>query len=199
MKEVENRQKLISLQLESVKAGSEQEYQLKIQQLVVQRDVELRQKELTEQMKLAVTEKYNKEIDDLSVQHENDTAKKQADALKLRLDNELAEAKLNGYSELELLRMQEQQKLELKDSLRRMEEESDAEFRARQLAADQEYLDAKQAVIDKEVEMQQIKVNPFLSWQGIFLICWNKRQEITRIWPSWRKYWLLRRFLSHKG
>lgn len=157
MKEMENRQKLISLQLESVKAGSEQEYQLKIQQLVVQRDVELRQKELTEQMKLAVTEKYNKEIDDLSVQHENDTAKKQADALKLRLDNELAEAKLNGYSELELLRMQEQQKLELKDSLRRMGEESDAEFRARQLAADQEYLDAKQAVIDKEVEMQQNK------------------------------------------
>ena len=157
MKEMENRQKLISLQLESVKAGSEQEYQLKMQQLVAQRDVELRQKELTEQMKLAITEKYNKEIDDLSVQHENDTAKKQADALKLRLDNELAEAKLNGYSELELLRMQEQQKLELKDSLRRMEEESDAEFRARQLAADQEYLDAKQAVIDKEVEMQQNK------------------------------------------
>ena len=157
MKEMENRQKLISLQLESVKAGSEQEYQLKMQQLVAQRDVELRQKELTEQMKLAITEKYNKEIDDLSVQHENDTAKKQADALKLRLDNELAEAKLNGDSELELLRMQEQQKLELKDSLRRMEEESDAEFRARQLAADQEYLDAKQAVIDKEVEMQQNK------------------------------------------
>ena len=157
MKEVENRQKLISLQLESVKAGSEQEYQLKMQQLVAQRDVELRQKELTEQMKLAITEKYNKEIDDLSVQHENDTAKKQADALKLRLDNELAEAKLNGDSELELLRMQEQQKLELKDSLRRMGEESDAEFRARQLAADQEYLDAKQAVIDKEVEMQQNK------------------------------------------
>lgn len=170
-----------------------------MQQLVAQRDVELRQKELTEQMKLAITEKYNKEIDDLSVQHENDTAKKQADALKLRLDNELAEAKLNGDSELELLRMQEQQKLELKDSLRRMEEESDAEFRARQLAADQEYLDAKQAVIDKEVEMQQIKVNPFLSWQGIFLICWNKRQEITRIWLSWRKYWLLRRFLLRKG
>lgn len=157
MKEVENRQKLISLQLESVKAGSEQEYQLKMQQLVAQRDAELRQKELTEQMKLAITEKYNKEIDDLSIQHENDTAKKQADALKLRLENELAEAKLNGNSELELLRMQEQQKLELKDSLRRMEEESDAEFRARQLAADQEYLDAKQAVIDKEVEMQQDK------------------------------------------
>lgn len=157
MKEMENRQKLISLQLESVKAGSEQEYQLKMQQLVAQRDVELRQKELTEQMKLAITEKYNKEIDDLSVQHENDTAKKQADALKLRLDNELAEAKLNGDSELELLRMQEQQKLELKDSLRRMGEESDAEFRARQLAADQEYLNAKQAVIDKEVEMQQNK------------------------------------------
>lgn len=42
-----------------------------MQQLVAQRDAELQQKELTEQMKLAIVEKYNKKIDDLSKQHEN--------------------------------------------------------------------------------------------------------------------------------
>lgn len=165
-KDIENRQKLIALQLESVKAGSEQEYQLKMQQLTSQRDAELNQKELTEEMKLAITEKYDKLIDDLSVQHETNIEKKQADAMKIRFENELAQAKLNGDSELELLRMQEQQKLELKDSLRQMEGESDAEFKARQLAADKEYLDAKQAVIDKEVGMERDKAEAIASLAG---------------------------------
>lgn len=165
-KDIENRQKLIALQLESVKAGSEQEYQLKMQQLTIQRDAELNQKELTEEMKLAITEKYNKLIDDLSVQHETDIEKKQAGTMKIRFENELAQAKLNGDSELELLRMQEQQKLELKDSLRQMEGESDAEFKARQLAADKEYLDAKQAVIDKEVGMERDKAEAIASLAG---------------------------------
>lgn len=40
-KELENRLKMISLQLESVKEGSEQEYQLKIQQLQAQQEAEL--------------------------------------------------------------------------------------------------------------------------------------------------------------
>lgn len=83
-KEIENRQKLIALQLESVKAGSEQEYQLKMQQLVAQRDAELQQKELTEQMKLTIMEKYNKKIDDLTEQHNNSIIKKQEDALRIR-------------------------------------------------------------------------------------------------------------------
>lgn len=165
-KDIKNRQKLIALQLESVKAGSEQEYQLKMQQLTTQRDAELSQKELTEEMKLAITEKYNKLIDDLSVQHETDVEKKQADAMKLRFENELAQAKQNGDGELELLRMQEQQKLELRDSLRQMESESDAEFKARQLAADKEYLDAKQAVIDKEIGMERDKAEAIASLAG---------------------------------
>lgn len=43
-KEIDNRTKLISLQLEAVKEGSEQEYQLKMQQLASQRDSELADK-----------------------------------------------------------------------------------------------------------------------------------------------------------
>ena len=57
--EIERRQKLIETQLDAVKAGSEQEYQLKMQQLIAQRDLDLSNTELTEQMKLAIRAKYN--------------------------------------------------------------------------------------------------------------------------------------------
>ena len=103
MKEVENRQKLISLQLESVKAGSEQEYQLKMQQLVAQRDAELANKELTEQMKIAITEKYNKLIDKLT----DERLKKEANAIKeaisLDMENALLQMQVDGASTLDIL------------------------------------------------------------------------------------------------
>ena len=83
-KDIANRQKLIETQLAAVKSGSEQEYQLKMQQLMAQRDMELSNTELTEQMKLAIKAKYDKQIDDLVTQREADTLKKQQDAVKVR-------------------------------------------------------------------------------------------------------------------
>lgn len=58
-KEVENRAKLIQLQLDGVKQGTEEEYNLRMQQLAVQREMELSEKGLTEEMKLAIVQKYN--------------------------------------------------------------------------------------------------------------------------------------------
>ena len=79
-KELENRLKMISLQLESVKEGSEQEYQLKIQQLQAQQEAELTSTEQTEEMKLAIKAKYNTKIDELATVHEQDIINKQQEA-----------------------------------------------------------------------------------------------------------------------
>lgn len=76
-KELENRLKMISLQLESVKEGSEQEYQLKIQQLQAQQEAELTSTEQTEEMKLAIKAKYNTKIDELATAHEQNIINKQ--------------------------------------------------------------------------------------------------------------------------
>lgn len=160
-KDIENRQKLIALQLDSVKAGSEQEYQLKMQQLVAQRDAELQQKELTEQMKLAIVEKYNKKIDDLSKQHENLRleSKKQflelelfitkegtdkklqltLDRLKLERDIELSNTKLT--EEQRLLIIKKYQKLQ-EDIYKKNEEDKAAQIREDQ---QKEYLAAEKA------------------------------------------------------
>lgn len=59
-KEIANRQKLIELQLESVKKGSDKELELKLEQLKIKRQADLSDTELTEEMKLAIIEKYKK-------------------------------------------------------------------------------------------------------------------------------------------
>lgn len=165
-KEIENRTKLISLQLESVKAGSDQEYQLKLQQLQIQRDAELADKELTEQMKLAIVDKYNKQMDDLVTQREQEISEKQQEAVRVRMENELMQLQQSGASELEILQEQASQKLELLNSLQQQEGESEQEFLNRKLQANQEYIDAKQAIADKEVEIEQTKLEAIESVTG---------------------------------
>lgn len=156
-KEIDNRTKLISLQLEAVKEGSEQEYQLRMQQLLAQRDAELADKELTEQMKLAIVDKYDKQMDDLILQREQEISEKQQEAVRLRMENEIMQLQQSGASELEILQEQASQKLELLNSIQQQEGESEEEFLNRKLQANQEYIDAKKAIADKEVEIEQVK------------------------------------------
>lgn len=156
-KEVENRTKLISLQLESVREGSEQEYQLRMQLIASQRDAELADKELTEQMKLAITDKYNKQMDDLVAQREQDISQKQQESIRLRMENEIMQLQQSGASELEILQEQAAQKFEFLSGIQQQEGESEQEFLNRKLQANQEYLDAKKAIADKEVEIEQTK------------------------------------------
>lgn len=162
-KELENRQKLISLQLESVKEGSEQEYQLRVQQLVAARDSELNQKELTEQMKLAIVAKYNKRIDDLSAQHDAEILQKQKEAIRVRFETEIAQAYGNEH---ELLRIKLEQKQSELDAIHQLEGESAEAFNLRKIEMQNEYLAAKQELANKEIEIEQAKYEAAASIAG---------------------------------
>lgn len=70
--------------------------------------------------------------------------------------NRIAEAKLLGQNTLAL--EVEAKKAEL-DTLHKLEEESDEEFKARQLAAQQAYVDAKKRLADYEVQVEVGKWN----------------------------------------
>ncbi len=156
-KEIENRTKLISLQLEAVREGSEQEYQLRMQQLFAQRDAELADKELTEQMKLAIVDKYNKQMDDLIQQRNQEVYEKQQEAVRVRMENEIMQMQQSGATELEILQEQASQKLELLNCLQQQEGESEQEFLNRKLQANQDYVDVKKAIADKEIEIEAAK------------------------------------------
>lgn len=162
-KELENRQQLISLQLEAVKKGSEQEYQLRMQQLIAARDVELNQKELTEQMKLAIVAKYNKQMDDLSEQHDAEILQKQKEAIQLRFETEIAQAYGN---EQEILRIKLEQKQAELDAIQQLEDESTEAFNLRKIEMQNEYLAAKQELANKEIEIEQSKLEVVSSIAG---------------------------------
>lgn len=153
-KELENRLKMISLQLESVKEGSEQEYQLKIQQLQAQQEAELTSTEQTEEMKLAIKAKYNTKIDELATVHEQDIINKQQEAMRIRFETEIAQAYDN---EEEILRIRMEQKKAELDSLQQMEGESIEAFNLRKLEAQNAYLESKKELSDKEIEIEQAK------------------------------------------
>ena len=153
-KEIENRQKLISLQLESVKEGSEQEYQLKMNQLLAQQELELSNTELTEQMKIAIRAKYDKQLEELINTRNANIAKQEQEAIRLRFETEIAE--LHGNEE-EILRVKvEQRKAEL-DAIQQIEGESIEAFNLRKLEAENAYIDAKQELTDKEIAIEQAK------------------------------------------
>lgn len=153
-KDIANRQKLIDTQLAAVKSGSEQEFQLKMQQIMAQRDMELSNTELTEQMKQAIREKYNKQMDDLSAQHNNDVLKKQQETMKLRYETEIAEAYGN---EVEILTIKREQKRVELESLQQMEGESLEAFNLRKLETENAYIEARKELSNKEVEIEQVK------------------------------------------
>lgn len=173
-KELENRQQLISLQLEAVKKGSEQEYQLRMQQLIAARDVELNQKELTEQMKLAIVAKYNQQMDDLSEQHDAEILQKQKEAIQLRYETEIAQAYGN---EEEILRIKLEQKQAELDSIQQLEGESTEAFNLRKIEMQNEYLAAKQELANKEIEIEQAKFNAAESIAGGFSNLFNSMGE----------------------
>lgn len=74
----------------------------------------------------------------------------------LSFQNRIAEAKLAGENTLALVVEQKQAELDL---LHQMEEESDEQFKARLLAKEQEFADAKKALADYEVQVEVGKWN----------------------------------------
>lgn len=155
LERINKEQQNIALRLAAVKQGTDAEYTLKVEQLRKQQEAELANVELTEQQKVLIREKYNKQLDDLSNQWINANLQKQNDALRLEWENRINAAAVQGQNTLQLQLQMRQAEL---DALQRMEGESDAAFKARQLAAQQAYVDAKRAINDYEVQIEQTKL-----------------------------------------
>ena len=162
-KQISNEQRRIELMLATVKEGSEKEFELRKQQLELQMNAELSNTEITEQEKQLIRDKYAKQESELVVQRQQEIANKQAEAVRLEFENRIAEAKLQGEDELQI-------KLELRkqelDNLHQLEGESNEAFRARQLEAEQAYVDAKEEISNREIDIQQKKANALATIAG---------------------------------
>lgn len=144
----------IEQRLQLATEGTIQEYSLKAEQLKKEKEIELSNTKLTAEQKQLIEDSYQKKLDEMTSEYERKKQDKAMEALELELSNRLAAAKIAGEDELQVELENAKKRL---DSLQQLEGESDAEFKARQLEAQQEYLDAQQAIADREVEIQRTK------------------------------------------
>lgn len=147
---LEKEKQTLELRLGTAIKGSEEEYKLKQQQLQTQMEMELQNVKLTEEQKQLIRENYQKKEAQLA---EERNAQILA-ASRLEYENQIAEMALRQENTLQMELQMKQAEL---DALHQLEGESDAEFRARQLAAMKEVADKKKEIADYEVSIEQTK------------------------------------------
>ena len=144
----------IEQRLQLATEGTIQEYSLKAEQLKKEKEIELSNTKLTAEQKQLIEDSYQKKLDEMTSEYERKKQEKAMEALELELSNRLAAAKIAGEDELQVELENAKKRL---DTLQQLEGESDAEFKARQLEAQQEYLDAKEELAQREIEIEQAK------------------------------------------
>jgi hypothetical protein len=147
------------LRLETLTKGSAEEYNLRAEQLRRERDMQLAEENTTNEMRKLIWEKYNQDMRALA--EEQDA--QELEQMRLAWSNKIAEAELQGQSTLQL--ELERRKAELY-ALHQMEGETNAEFYARQLEAQQAYADAQKNISDYEVSVQQAKMDAIAKIMG---------------------------------
>lgn len=147
------------MRLETVVKGSQEEFNLRAEQLRRERDMQLAEENTTNEMRKLIWEKYNQDMRALA---EEQNAQ-ELEQMRLAWANKIAEAQLQGQSTLQL--ELERRKAEL-DALHQMENETNEEFYARQLQAQQAYADAQKNIADYEVSVQQVKMDAIAKIMG---------------------------------
>lgn len=148
---LKSRKELLEDQLKSVKHYSEEERKIKEDLIEATYEFEKAQAEktITDEAEkaaalLTIKTKYERERRDLAEWSRN----REYEAERLRLSNDLLA--MEGDSMARLQKNVELKKFEL-DSLHQLENESDEEFRARQLQKEKEYREAKAAVVKQYI------------------------------------------------
>lgn len=122
--------KAIEMILETVKKGSDQEYQLKLSKIDNQKKVELNSLSLavmSEEEKnrqvWAINEKYNHLIEEADKEHQNVLLQQQREAIENRYKEQILKAETSDdeMREVEALRLELEMKQELRDSAQQME------------------------------------------------------------------------------
>ena len=153
----------LRLKLESVTEGSQEELELKLQLLEEERLLETVYAQRSEDEKALINATYRKKEEELRREHNNRMIQEAQEAVALEWQNKINEAANQGKN---VLQLEIDAAKARQEALQKLEGESDAEFKERQLAAEREYLDAKKNLADYELEIEQAKYDALESMIG---------------------------------
>lgn len=159
---IQRKQQEIQLMLEAVKQGTDEEYQLKQQQIQLNMEAdlaateqEIQNVEEREQMKSLIRAKYAAQEDQLDQERQETLRERERQAIQNEFEERLMQAEGNSLEQAQI--ELEQRQMEL-DNLHQMEGESNEAFRARELAAQKAYNEAKKKVTQVENQITQNKL-----------------------------------------
>lgn len=168
-------QTYIQNMLASVEKGSKEEYDLKAKSIQTAYQLELeeaRKQVMNEEDKTkllkSITEKYYKEEEDAYKEHKNKLIDEQTKAIEDRYKEKILETQIesNGTNELEVLRLQYEEKQALLEAAQQKEGETIEAFNTRKLQMAWEAQQAKQAVNEKEIEVESAKYQAISQMMG---------------------------------
>lgn len=145
--------------IDIAKKNSEEQFNLRKELLQKQMEQELANIELTEEQKEAIRLKYANQ----EAQLRDEQAKAVADQIALEWQNRITQAQINqeDYAQLELDMLKERL-----DNIQQYELESDEQFLARKLALEKAYIDKKQALAQREVQIETAKMSAIAGIMG---------------------------------
>lgn len=169
-KRIDAEQKKIDLLLQTVKKGSDEEYQLKYQQLIKQQEAELHAADIEtatfedkEAKKVAIKKKYGLLMDALSDEQDSNRITKIQEAIKAEYELKISEV---GADEEAVLKLKVDEAQKVIDTLEQMQGESNEAFRQRELDAKNSLIAAKKALDDKEVSIEKAKYDALSNVMG---------------------------------
>lgn len=161
---IKREQVYIQNMLASVEKGTKEEYQLKVKAINAAYQLELdaaSKQVMNEEEKNAllksINEKYYEQEQQAYKDYHNRLLEEQKKAIENRYKAQILQTEVNGLengqnSELEVLRLQMEEKQALLEAAQQKEGETIEEFNQRKLQMQKDYLDSKKALNDAEVE-----------------------------------------------
>ena len=154
---------LNELELELLEEGSTAELNKKIEILRREKELEVQAAKDNAEMKEAIEKVYAQREEELRKEHNNRMLQEAQEAIEKEWSNRIMEAANQGQ---QILAMEVEAAKARMDAVQRLEGESDADFKARQLEAEREYIDAKKALNDYELEIEQAKYDALAGMVG---------------------------------
>ena len=169
-KEIENEQNRISKLLEITVKGSENEYNLKVQQIELLRKKELSDTTLTEEQKKLINDYY----DNQALEAQKQLLQKKQEQLQLSLDNEFNLKRLNltdneqqlAQLELDQANLQYQNLLNLDTQTKNALYQSEEQYTAAVIAAKQKVINADKNVKNVALQTSQAQLKSLSDFSG---------------------------------
>lgn len=174
--EIKRETEYLQMKLETVKKGTAEELTLKMSKYAKEEQLQLDalklqsiSEEEKEKARLLIHQKYDKLIEDATKEHNNKLIDEQTKAIEDRYKEKMLKEQINGggeNSELEALRLQMEAKQALLEAAQQKEGEKIEEFNLRKLQLEKDFVDAKHAVSEKEISIEQAKYQAIAGLMG---------------------------------